>query len=183
MTDLALLPHNDDELFCSYTLLRHRPHVVVCLKADVQEHRGTGITAEMREAETHRSMNILGCDWQQLPVSETNRSEDDLEAWFRRLRKDMKPDRVWAPCVELGGHSHHNMVGQSAWNIFGIRVRPYMTYVRGQGRSKGKTSVIPTPGERSLKRQALNCYESQINLENTAFWFTDESEWDKEYLA
>jgi LmbE family N-acetylglucosaminyl deacetylase len=184
VTDLLLSPHNDDaELFAAYTCLRHRPHVVVCLKADVQEHRGTGITSAMREQETQCSMNILGCDWQQLPVSETNPSEDDLEAWLRRLRKDMKPERVWAPAVELGGHSHHNMVGQSAWNIFGVRVRPYMTYKRGFGRSKGKTTVIPTPGERSLKRQALNCYESQIRLENTAYWFTDESEWDREWLG
>ena len=184
MTDLLLSPHPDDaELFAAYTCLRNRPHVVVCLKADVQEHRGTGITAAMREAETQCSMNILGCDWQQLPVSETNPDIRELERLFRQLRKDFKPERVWAPCVELGGHSHHNMVGQSAFNIFGVRVRPYMTYVRGQGRSKGKTTVIPTPGERDLKRQALNCYESQINLENTAFWFTDESNWDREYLA
>lgn len=181
--DLALLPHNDDELFCSYTLLRHRPHVIVCFKADVQEHRGTGITAAIREAETQCSMNILGCDWQQLPVSELHPSVDDLEAWFRRLRKEMKLERVWAPAVELNGHEHHNMVGQSAFNIFGVRVRPYMTYQRGSGRSKGKTTVIPTPGERSLKRQALNCYESQINLPNTAFWFTDESDWDREWVA
>jgi LmbE family N-acetylglucosaminyl deacetylase len=170
-------------LFAAYACLRHRPHVVTCLKADVQQHRGAPVTPETRETETRRAMNILGCDWTQLTVSETHPSEDDLFAWFRRLRKQHEPERVWAPAVELEGHEHHNMVGQVAWDVFGIRVRPYMTYKRGFGRSKGKTTVIPTAGERSLKRQALNCYESQINLENTAFWFTDESDWDREWLG
>lgn len=183
-TDLLLEPHPDDAaLFAAYTCLRHAPHVVTCLKADAQYHRGHAITAEMRGLETRCAMNILGCDWQQLPVSELHPSVEDLEAWFGRLGEEMKPERVWAPAVEPNGHEHHSMVGQSAFNIFGVRVRPYMTYVRGSGRSKGGTAVIPTPGERSLKREALNCYESQIKLENTAFWFSDASNWDKEYLA
>lgn len=184
MTDLLLEPHPDDgSLFAAYTLLRHRPHVVTCLRADVQEHRGTRITPTAREAETARAMNILGCNWQQLPVRESKPSVEDLEAWLVRLLQEHEPERVWAPALELGGHEHHNLVAQSAFNVFGFRVRPYMTYVRGSGRSKGKTAVIPTPGERDLKRQALQCYESQMKLENTAWWFCDESEWTKEWLA
>ena len=183
MSDLALLPHNDDELFCSYTLLRHHPHVVVCLKADVQKHRGTGITAEMREAETQCSMNILGCTWGQMPVSELLPDTDRIIEHLAERDYVHAPERVWTPAVEEGGHEHHNLIGQIALDVFGDRVIPYMTYRRGFGRSRGKTVVIPTPGERSLKREALNCYESQIKLENTRFWFSEESEWDKEYLA
>jgi LmbE family N-acetylglucosaminyl deacetylase len=136
----------------------------------------------MREAETQRAMNILGCDWEQLPVSESRPSVDDLEAWLRRLRKQHQPERVWAPAVEFNGHDHHNMVGQLAWDVFGVHVRPYMTYQRGSGRSKGKTVVIPSNGERSLKRDALQCYESQIQLENTQYWFGDDSNWETEWL-
>jgi LmbE family N-acetylglucosaminyl deacetylase len=184
VVDLFLEPHPDDgALFGAYTLLRHKPLVITCLRADVQEHRGHQITASTREEETKRAMQILGCEWRQLPVSESAPSIDDLEAWFSRLREEHQPERVWAPAVEHNGHDHHNMVGQSAWNIFGVAVRPYMMYQRGSGRSRGKTAVIPTPGERSLKRQALQCYESQIKLANTAFWFGDESDWAKEWLG
>lgn len=182
--NLLLEPHPDDAaLFAAYTCLRNHPLVVTCLKADVQYQRGHAITPEMREDENRCALNLLGCERRQLEISEAGPSMTQLEVELFAIEKELEPEVVWAPAVEEDGHLQHTMVARAAQMVFGARVRPYMTYRRGHGRSKGQTVIIPTPGERSLKRQALQCYESQIALENTAFWFSEGSDWGKEWLA
>lgn len=194
MTSLFLAPHNDDEtLFGAFTLLRHKPLVVVVFKSDIQEKRGTGITAAMREAETAAAMEVLGCEWQQWPLldsgSEANGwTADDIFARLEMLdglagdlaedgSGSLGYDRVFAPAVEEGGHAQHNLVGEIADNLFGGRVTHYKTYTNGRGRSEG----VPVEYENEwigLKLCALSQYASQIAEPSTGHHFAQAlTEW------
>lgn len=172
--DLLLSSHNDDEtLFASFTIQAHKPHVVICLKSQVQEDR-YGILAETRERETGRALWWLGCpSWQQLLIR-----DDDPRAW-ERLQEDLEaldrrhaPERVWAPAIEEGGHDQHNLVGEVSLAVFEDRVSPYLTYVRGSLSSRGR-EVEFKPAWLATKLRAMSCYDSQIELENTRPWFLD----------
>lgn len=179
MTDLWLSPHNDDEtLFGAFTILRHRPHVVICFKSQVQEDR-YGITAATREDETERALWNLGINnWLQSPILDSNSDWEAMVgkmiALFAELDVVHKPERVWAPYVEDGGHDQHNLVGSVAIGTFGVRYRPYLTYVRGRMRTVG-VEVPFEPSWVARKMRALSCYESQIELDNTRPWFTDDT--------
>jgi LmbE family N-acetylglucosaminyl deacetylase len=184
MTVVVFSPHNDDaELFCAYQVLREGAHVVVCFRSQVQEQRGAGINYTTRERETQEALNALGCpSWEQWAEPDTDPDVDRLLMDMIHLDIRLTPTKVFAPCVEEGGHSQHNLVGDCAEGVFGARLVSYMTYVRGQTRSRGGTEVQPDAEERQLKRQALDCHRSQIKLANTRYWFSDESEWWREWL-
>ncbi len=173
--DLLLSPHNDDcELFCAFTAIRERPYVWVCLKSQMQENR-YGILAETRERETACALTELGSiAWGQSTVLDTDPlMEGRLHQDFRLLFARLGPERVWAPAIEEGGHEQHSLVGEVAQQVFGDRVQPYLTYVRGQGRTVGR-EVPFEPQWVSRKLRALACYESQIALVgNTQPWFMD----------
>lgn len=176
--DLFLSPHNDDEtLFGAFTILRHRPHVVVCLKSQVQEDR-YGITAATREAETTLALEILQApSWEQLKTKDSGSFAGDLLDDFRMLESRYAPRRVFAPAYEEGGHEQHNGVARLSYSVFGSRVCPYFTYVRGLGR-RGNTTraeVSFEPEWLALKLRAMACYESQCALDNTRFWFMDDT--------
>lgn len=181
MTALLLSPHNDDEtLFCSWTILRHRPHVVTCLKSYLQEERG-GPSHRVREEETQRALfHLQAPTWQQLPVRDDAPDWDMLQSLINEIAKDQPWDVVFAPAVEEDGHDQHNEVGRQAVEAFGKRiVTPYLTYRRGHGKSRGRNEVPFEPLWVALKLRALAEYESQIEVENTRTWFVDESlrEW------
>lgn len=176
MTDLWLAPHNDDEtLFGAFTILKHRPHVVICFKSQVQENRG-GPTAAMREIETAQALWWLGQpDWTQLATLDSDpapsgRLLDD----FVMLNVLHRPERVWAPCFEEDGHEQHNLVAFAAIAAWGSKVEPYLTYRRGSMRTRG-TEVAFEPSWVAKKMRALCCYRSQIELENTRAWFMDDT--------
>ena len=133
-------------------------------------------------AETEKAMGLVGCDWLTSMLPETKVDEQALRGFLTDL-DGSAVERVFAPAVEEGGHEHHSLVGQLALDVFGTKVRPYMTYKRGFGRSTGKTAVIPTAVERALKKAAMQCYQSQIRNPATAYWFTDESNWEREWLG
>lgn len=180
--DLFLSPHNDDEtLFGAFTILRHKPHVVVCLKSQLQESRG-GPTAAVREAETNQALWHLGSpSWEQSLILDNDKAPGGkLYDAFKILDGRYQPLRVWAPAIVEGGHEDHTLVGQLAQEVFGDLVVHYHTYVRGQGRTKG-TEVEFEPLWVSLKMRALSCYRSQIALLNTRFWFMDDTL--REYYA
>lgn len=174
MTSLFLAPHHDDEtLFGAYHLLRYQPHVIVCLRSDLQERRGTGITNEQRVNETNRALFWLGDPpvefWQ---VSDFDPDWGVIDEKFSRLAADPELERVFAPAVEDGGHDQHNEIGERALAFFGDRVQPYLTYVRGSGRSVG--TEVPFESDWPAKKlRALSCYESQIAEPSTAYWFLD----------
>ena len=171
--NLFLSPHNDDEtLFGSFTILRHKPHVVVCLKSQVQEDRH-GITAVTREGETDQAMWWLqAASWEQFGITDTNpRYEEYLHDALTRLRVTYKPEIVWAPAIEDGGHEQHNGVGRVALDVFG-EVQPYLTYRRGYLGSRGR-QVPFEPSWIGTKLRAMSCYQSQYELPATRPWFTD----------
>lgn len=174
MKSLLLAPHHDDEvLWCSWSILRYQPHVIICLRSDLQEKRGMGITNAQRVTETSRALWWLGDPssefWQ---FSDANPDWEGFKAKlyeFAATHEDL--ERVFAPAVEEGGHDQHNEVGRIAVEVFG-GVEPYLTYVRGSGRSIG-TEVPFEPGWPAKKLRALSCYESQIAEPSTAYWFLD----------
>lgn len=175
MTSLLLAPHHDDEvLWCSWTILRYQPHVIVCLRSDLQERRGTGITNEQRMNETNRALFWLGDPgvefWQ------FSDADPDWDAMGEKLvsLRDGRVDfeHVFAPAEEVDGHDQHTEVGLLAREVFGDLYRPYLTYRRGHGRSVG-TEVPFEPDWPAKKLRALSCYESQIAESSTAYWFLD----------
>lgn len=172
MQSVFLAPHNDDEtLFGSFTILRHRPLVLICLKARIQELRGTGGTAIQREHETSRALWWLGDPkWRQLQASDVDPDWDLVEHELRALPASV--ERVFAPAVEDNGHIQHNALGALAFEVFGHRVEPYLTYRRGEGRSRGR-EVPYEPLWPGQKMRAMSCYETQIQEASTAPWFLD----------
>ena len=178
-----LSPHNDDEtLFGAFTLLRHKPLVIVCLKSYVQEDRG-GPTSVEREKETNRAMWWLGVEeWRQWEHSDREPDWVAVEASMQKLDVEHEIDEVFAPIWEVGGHDHHNEIGFLAQEVFGDRLSCYYTYKRGNGRTKSLTPVeVDQPLWVILKLKAMACYESQIRLDNTRPWFLDEP--IREYIA
>lgn len=174
--NLWLSPHNDDEvLFGSFTLLRHRPHVVVCFRSQRQEDL-YDILAYTREQETGRALRVLGMEsWEQLEILDTDqRRRAYLMASLKRLDVRHAPEIVWAPEYETGGHDDHNIVSDIATQVFGTRVRYYLTYVRGKGRTIG-TEVPHDPGWVPLKLRALAEYASQATHPSTCYWFVDDT--------
>src|SRR5512142_1546905 len=142
---IVLAPHNDDEaLFCAYQCLRHKPLVIVCLRSFI-EATWPGPTWQQREPETKAATQILGCQYQQLPHS------DSSPPW-KWVRDDLKqlgqPDHVWAPLPEPDGHPHHNAVGEIAYDLFD-NLTFYATYTRNNGNAQKSTigmKVEPEPG-------------------------------------
>jgi LmbE family N-acetylglucosaminyl deacetylase len=176
MTNLFLSPHNDDEtLFGAFTIMREKPMVIVCLKSHVQDVR-YGIKASVREMETTGALWWLGQPtWQQLLTLDTDPNiSDKLLADFEMLDFTHAPKRVWAPALEEGGHDQHNAVSFAARAVWGDKVLPYLTYVRGSLRTRG-TPVPYTPAMAWTKIRALACYQSQIELENTRPWFLEDT--------
>lgn len=175
MNALLLDPHGDDAvLFACFTLLAHKPDVVVVLRSQLQEDRGTGITAAMRERETNQAFNEAGVPlWHQWDMADRFPNWDGVERLMREYDADHAPELVFAPQWEGGGHEHHNAVGRLAELVFGDRCRGYMTYRRGYGRSEGATEVVPEPEWIAAKHRALACFESQIAEPSTRPWFMD----------
>lgn len=167
MRSLLLAPHSDDEtLFASYLILRHKPTVTVCL-------RSPGELGVSRFRETRAAMRILGDpEVETWPYRETQPLPRDFyELLFRRAEEY---DHCFAPAVEEGGHEHHNEVGRLALAVFGEhRVTRYLTYTRHGGRSREGTLVEPEPEWVALKLAALACYRSQIDDPATRPWFYD----------
>lgn len=176
MTSLLLDPHGDDgTLFAAFTIQKHRPHVAVVLRSHLQSVRGTGITAETRERETGFALSTLDVTaWEQWPIPDDKPDWVAVTRLMEQADRDLRPDRVFAPEFEVGGHDQHNAVAECAARVFGPdRVTSYLTYVRGSARSDWATEVVPEPEWIIRKHRALACFESQIRLENTRPWFMD----------
>lgn len=172
MTALLLDCHGDDAvLFSCFNLIRHKPHVVVCLRSQVQWDRGTGITFEEREEETGRAFDLLDVDWEQCEEPDVNPDWLVVESRIREAAQELDPYLVIAPAHEDGGHEQHNVVSRLASAIFpSTPIISYMTYRRGYGRSEG-IPVDPAPAEIIAKHRALALFESQIREFSTRPWF------------
>jgi glycosyltransferase involved in cell wall biosynthesis/LmbE family N-acetylglucosaminyl deacetylase len=150
IASVLFAPHNDDEaLFGAFTILRHRPHVVVCFPSA----RDYGDSA-VREAETRDAMSVLGAagveQWSGGDVLE------QMTAFDRRLN----PSRVWAPDL-AASHPDHRAVAEAALSVFGERVTTYHTYIDGEKVRSDKPVAIEPPWIEQ-KLRALARYTSQI---------------------
>jgi LmbE family N-acetylglucosaminyl deacetylase len=178
---VLLEPHHDDGcLFAAYTILRERPDVITVMgQAKVQERYG--ISELERAEESTQAMRVLQANsWRSWRHSDVNPSQEAIVDDMLRLNTVLHPKVVWAPLWEKDGHEQHNLVSILAERVFGRRCGFYATYKRGSGRTRTVDEVTPEPDWPALKFQAMACYASQINLENTRPWFSD---WDREWVA
>lgn len=170
MTDVLLAPHSDDEvLFATFTLLRHRPHVIICL-ADARD-------PARRELESAAALEVLGLprptQWpypeSPVPWAQVRNAIDMLPLEFDncyapepRWERNGNPDRKW-PVPGDPGVWHHDAIGQLALDAFGPeRCTRYLTYTRWGGRDTDGNPVEPPAEWVEAKLLALACYRSQI---------------------
>lgn len=173
---LLIAPHQDDEaLFCAYTLIREKPLVVVCTDSFIQPLRGDkGCDAETRRNESIRAAKLLGYPVVFLGIRDTDLTEENLEERLRHF----DAETVYIPAVQ-GGNVHHDIVGRVGKRLF-PHAKEYTTYTKTELWTRGNEEVVPTEEEKDLKRQALLCYTSQLNLPSTKphfFAVVDKSEW------
>jgi glycosyltransferase involved in cell wall biosynthesis len=162
MTSVLFAPHNDDEcLFAAFTILRHRPRIVVCYPSSGDYGDPTS-----REAETRDAMTILGGD----PVEQWRGG--DIKQQMRELDERAKPQIVFAPSRRCS-HPDHIAVAEAAVSVFGKRVRAYQTYDENGKVTAGR--CVPFESEWvGSKLRALARYESQIKHPRAHHFFA----WD-----
>jgi LmbE family N-acetylglucosaminyl deacetylase len=164
---LFISPHNDDEsLFGAFTLLREKPVVLIVTDSWIQFNRGEEVTADQRWQETQEAMKILGC-----PVIRGGIRDDVIDEWMVRnlLEKFVGFDEVYAPMVIVNGNPHHNLVGKVAMEVFGDKLKRYVTYAKHSLYMAGEEEVKPTPEEIELKNKAFECYPSQLKINGPHF--------------
>lgn len=177
MRTILLAPHNDDEqLFASYTIQREKPLVIICTDSFIQPNRGDiGCSAEERRAESQKAAELLGYEVVFLGIRDTQLTEENL---IEALQLYGDAEKVYAPTIQ-GGNHQHDLVGKVAKETFRNCVQ-YTTYTKTELWTKGEIEVIPSEEEKNKKIQALNCYQSQINLASTRPHFLaviEKSEW------
>ena len=180
MSHLFLAPHNDDEtLFGTFTLLRHQPFVVVCLRsfrmADASYPGGVKVEYAERAMETAMAMRTLGCLWQQWDFSDADPNWDHLHVKLEQLRDGrIEWTTVHAPEWETGGNDQHNTLAEIALEVFGVeRMRSYLTYT-ASGKSRWGMEVSWEPEWIPIKHHALACYKSQAMHPLTRAHFLDD---------
>jgi hypothetical protein len=159
---LLFSPHNDDEsLFSAFTILRHRPHVVVCYPSV-----GDYGSPSVREDESRLAVGVLGgAGFEQWKGG-------DLVAQMRAIDERMKPSRVWAPDPRAS-HPDHVAVARAAREVFGGRLTTFHTYDSG-GKVRDGRPVQFEPEWVYHKHRALIRYESQATHPRASVFFT----WD-----
>lgn len=159
-----LSPHCDDEtLFGAYTILRHRPQVLVCFNGRQATHLADD---REREAETLAAMEILEAKVAFLRCRSAPSDWGEVEQRLTQVVHD--PEVVWAPLFEDDGQSDHNGVALVAARLWPGRVAFYATYTGAGVKSRVGTPVPVEPGWHDLKQRALACYRSQIERPGTA---------------
>lgn len=180
--DVLLAPHNDDEtLFAAYTLMRRRPHVVVCTRAAGSYYA--------RERETQEAVyRLTGAEtYEQWTYDAGDPRWKWMAGSIRTLADEY--EHVWAPAPlgETNGHEpgtnpppgwgvlQHDRIGELAAEAFGPeRTRHYCLYTRWHGRDQRGTEIEPTAQEIARKLDALGQYESQMRDPSTRPWFYEQ---------
>jgi LmbE family N-acetylglucosaminyl deacetylase len=169
---IFLSPHSDDEvLFGAYSIMREKPLVVICTHATMQGGNGYE-----RAMESYRAMRILGAQVMFLGIDEDELTEEVLEERLSFIRNDDYYHTLYAPEYEENGNPHHNIVANVAKRLTDEDVKTYKTYTGLESRTEGK-EVIPTPEELQKKKEAMSCYQTQINNPNTAHYFNVTNEY------
>lgn len=156
---LFVSPHNDDEtIFGAFTILRERPLVVVVFDSFIQPARGIpGTTAAERRAETAAACQILGVECQFIGYRDDQPPHADA---IRGRLELFGVAEVWAPCTEMDGHEHHNLVARACLGLPGAKDF-YLTYTK-RGKSTNGRKVPYEPHWIGLKLRALAEYKSQF---------------------
>lgn len=180
--NLFLSPHDDDNvLFGAFTCIREKPCVAIVADSYRQPMRGEiGCDALTRAQETLLACNILGCGVVRFGIGDNYDDETFRECVRRSLVNFQGFEKIYAPAVLENGNSQHNIVGEVAGEIFGNKVVYYMTYTREYLYIKGNKEIVPTEGELMVKKNALSCFSSQIQLSATRPHFeavAGKSEW------
>lgn len=164
---ILLAPHPDDEtLFAAYTIIREKPLVIVVTHPTMQGDNGYE-----RIMESYRAMRILGASVCFLHIPEHDLDGDVLT---EKLQPFIGASLVYAPDLE-SGNPHHDMVHLVAKELFS-NVKTYRTYGKNQKRTLEGDEVIPTANEVILKKQAMECYTTQLNNQMTHHYFMDTRE-------
>lgn len=153
--NLLLSPHNDDEtLFAAFTIIRMRPHVIVCFGSAGDY----GDSAE-RSRESAAAVQILGATgFEQWTCPPGN----DLFLINRLQVFDAlcSVERVYAPDPQ-SSHPDHVALGRAAATVFLGRVTSYFTYDT-KSEAAELSQVMHVPEWTLLKLRALACYRTQI---------------------
>ena len=163
---LFLSAHSDDEsLFGAYLIQKEKPLVVVCTDCYTQDN------LKIRRDESKKAMDILGADLWFLGIQD----DLDIDVYRHLLKKKLlrmeEFDVVYAPNPETS-NKHHKATAEIAKKIF-KKVVYYDTYNNSWGTNGLGTCIIPTDEMRELKKQAMDCYKSQIEREQTKKHFSE----------
>lgn len=154
MKRVLFSPHSDDEtLFAAFTILRYRPHVVICFGS-----AGDYGSTEERAAESRAAGDILGA------ASVSQWDGGDIEARMREYDAAEHPSLVFAPTTRTS-HPDHLAVARAAAAVFGDRLRTFHTYELRDGVPVKIDSVHRVEYEPEwvlAKLRALSRYETQI---------------------
>jgi LmbE family N-acetylglucosaminyl deacetylase len=161
--NLFLSPHSDDEvLFGTFTLLRHKPKLVICCPS-VRDYGDTALRCQ----ESAAAMAVLG-------IAETEQllEDCDVTAYLLALKRSERPDRVFAPHWRAS-HPDHRLISQRALEVFGGSVTQYHTY-DARGKVRRDVRVPHEPGWIGLKLRALLCYQSQLAHPRACEFFAED---------
>lgn len=176
---VVIAPHNDDEiLFTGYTLMRHRPQVLIVTDSFIQAERGDyGCDAETRRNESISACAFLGCPVTFLGIRDTELTERVL----RERLKNLEAETIYIPAYHENGNPQHNLVNKVCTQLFPKeKIEQYCSYSKTDLLIQGNYEVKPTEEEKALKNKAMNFYVSQINLDTMASHFEyirNQSEW------
>jgi len=162
--------HNDDEvLFAGFTLMRHRPHVIICTDSFIQKERGeVGCDMETRRNESIAACAFLGCSVSFLGIRDTELTEREL----RKRLKNIEAETIYIPAYHEGGNFQHNLVNKVCRELFKPeQIEQYCSYSKTDLLIKGKYEIVPSEQEKAMKNKAMNFYVSQLNLDSMASHF------------
>lgn len=164
---LILSPHSDDiELFCAFTAMREHPYAIIITESWIQFQRGSGVTQEMRWAETLAAAEVLGYPVFNLGVRDDNVNDEKIEKALKRWVPVF--DKVYAPMLQ-GGNEVHDMTNRVALKLWGDKVIQYSTYTPTCLYTVGNKEIIPTKEEVELKNKALMCHQTQFDINRVHF--------------
>lgn len=162
-TRVLFTPHSDDEtLFAAFTILRYRPHIVICCQSS-----GDYGDTMVRAHETQDAMTVLGGG----KVIQWSFAENMVDE-MRQLDAHTKPSLVFAP-NERASHPDHVAVALAAREVFGGRLRTYHTYDAG-GKVRDGREVEFEPAWVQAKLRALARYTSQVTHPRACKFFVDD---------
>lgn len=178
---IAFFPHSDDSsLFMSYTIQREKPLCVLVTDSHIQSNRGEkDCDAETRWAEEKKAMEILGAPVIRLGIKDFELDYQFLGSFLMKSLSGF--DTVYCPAIQEG-NPHHDLISRACQAVFGDKCKTYSTYGSGEWFSKGTEEIVPTEEEFELKKKALLCYRSQINLASTKPHFDAAIEAKSEYF-